>query len=294
MATGHSFSWTFKIQVSRVSKIRGQALSAACWHGIRSSPTSSLPQVLTPHPLDDSVDEPLIHDSSRFSRRHTCGKPFSVGRSWMCSRASCARATPTDLIRQVITSHPEREPAERCGVTRTTLKHALERLIQAGLLETLHGIGTSVHGCGRLGAVDLLLMPVRHDAAWISKVLLKCAAASERVDRRTPPLEPPRRRSPNGTLLWKLCRPPGTPTLCNRPTPRCTERWPGQPETVSTSCCPYGLPCPPARTGHPAAAAHRYSGGMHRARSPLWKAIQASDADALHAASERIMPKEMR
>ncbi len=37
---------------------------------------------------------------------------------------------------------PERTLADGYGVTRTTLKHAFGRLVQAGLLETRHGVGT--------------------------------------------------------------------------------------------------------------------------------------------------------
>ncbi|MFC8131978.1 FadR/GntR family transcriptional regulator [Streptomyces sp. NPDC057302] len=65
---------------------------------------------------------------------------------------------------------PERELADGYGVTRTTLKHAFGRLIQAGLLETRHGVGTRVRDYARLGGADLLPMLVRHSPAWIAEV----------------------------------------------------------------------------------------------------------------------------
>lgn len=65
---------------------------------------------------------------------------------------------------------PERQLADGYGVTRTTLKHAFGRLMQAGLLETRHGVGTRVRDFARLGGADLLPMLVRHDARWIHEV----------------------------------------------------------------------------------------------------------------------------
>ncbi|WP_254885890.1 FadR/GntR family transcriptional regulator [Streptomyces sp. NA02950] len=65
---------------------------------------------------------------------------------------------------------PERELAEGYGVTRTTLKHAFGRLVQAGLLETRHGVGTRVRDYARLGGADLLPMLVRHSPDWIGEV----------------------------------------------------------------------------------------------------------------------------
>ncbi|MEV8314946.1 GntR family transcriptional regulator [Streptomyces sp. NPDC059900] len=65
---------------------------------------------------------------------------------------------------------PERELADGYGVTRTTLKHAFGRLIQAGLLETRHGVGTRVRDYARLGGADLLPMLVRHSPEWITEV----------------------------------------------------------------------------------------------------------------------------
>ncbi|MFK4148475.1 FadR/GntR family transcriptional regulator [Streptomyces sp. NPDC004065] len=65
---------------------------------------------------------------------------------------------------------PERQLADGYGVTRTTLKHAFGRLVQAGLLETRHGVGTRVRDFARLGGADLLPMLVRHDPRWIHEV----------------------------------------------------------------------------------------------------------------------------
>ncbi|MEV6395097.1 GntR family transcriptional regulator [Streptomyces sp. NPDC051907] len=65
---------------------------------------------------------------------------------------------------------PERQLADGYGVTRTTLKHAFGRLVQAGLLETRHGVGTRVRDYARLGGADLLPMLVRHSPDWIAEV----------------------------------------------------------------------------------------------------------------------------
>ncbi|MCF3130357.1 FadR/GntR family transcriptional regulator [Streptomyces olivochromogenes] len=65
---------------------------------------------------------------------------------------------------------PERSLADGYGVTRTTLKHAFGRLVQAGLLETRHGVGTRVRDYLRLGGADLLPMLVRHDGHWIGEI----------------------------------------------------------------------------------------------------------------------------
>jgi GntR family transcriptional repressor for pyruvate dehydrogenase complex len=65
---------------------------------------------------------------------------------------------------------PERQLAEGYGVTRTTLKHAFERLIQAGLLETRHGVGTRVLDFTMLGGADLLPMLVNHSPDWIGEI----------------------------------------------------------------------------------------------------------------------------
>ncbi|MEV0182005.1 FCD domain-containing protein [Streptomyces sp. NPDC050625] len=65
---------------------------------------------------------------------------------------------------------PERTLADGYGVTRTTLKHAFGRLVQAGLLETRHGVGTRVRDYLRLGGADLLPMLVRHSPDWIGEI----------------------------------------------------------------------------------------------------------------------------
>ncbi|WP_079408631.1 FadR/GntR family transcriptional regulator [Streptomyces sp. 3211] len=64
----------------------------------------------------------------------------------------------------------ERQLADGYGVTRTTLKHAFERLTQAGLLETRHGVGTRVKDFVRLGGADLLPMLVRHNSDWVGEI----------------------------------------------------------------------------------------------------------------------------
>ncbi|MEU1280049.1 GntR family transcriptional regulator [Streptomyces sp. NPDC005805] len=65
---------------------------------------------------------------------------------------------------------PERELAAGYGVTRTTLKHALSRLEQAGLLSTRHGVGTRVRDFLHLGGTDLLPMLAARDGAWLTEV----------------------------------------------------------------------------------------------------------------------------
>src|SRR4051812_49172889 len=54
----------------------------------------------------------------------------------------------------------ERELAVGYGITRTSLKHAMVRLVQAGLLETKHGVGTRVLDYERFGGAELLPMLV--------------------------------------------------------------------------------------------------------------------------------------
>ncbi|WP_328773914.1 FadR/GntR family transcriptional regulator [Streptomyces sp. NBC_00286] len=65
---------------------------------------------------------------------------------------------------------PERTLADGYGVTRNTLKHAFGRLMQAGLLETRHGVGTRVRDYLHLGGADLLPMLVRHSPDWIAEI----------------------------------------------------------------------------------------------------------------------------
>lgn len=73
---------------------------------------------------------------------------------------------------------PERDLAASYGVTRTSLKHALVRLVQAGLLETKHGSGTRVLDFRRHAGPDLLPMLLAHalsasgdlDGHWLTEV----------------------------------------------------------------------------------------------------------------------------
>ncbi|MEU7102612.1 GntR family transcriptional regulator [Streptomyces longwoodensis] len=65
---------------------------------------------------------------------------------------------------------PERELAASYGVTRTTLKHALSRLEQAGLLRTRHGVGTRVLDFLKSGGADLLPLLVGQDGGWLADV----------------------------------------------------------------------------------------------------------------------------
>ena len=51
---------------------------------------------------------------------------------------------------------PERELAERYGVNRTSVKHALMKLESAGLIDIRHGIGSRVLDYGRTGGAELL------------------------------------------------------------------------------------------------------------------------------------------
>ncbi|GAB3964032.1 FadR/GntR family transcriptional regulator [Actinoallomurus acanthiterrae] len=66
---------------------------------------------------------------------------------------------------------PERELAGGYQVTRTSLKHALVRLVQAGLLETKHGVGTRVRDYESLGGPELLPMLVNAAGAeWMEEI----------------------------------------------------------------------------------------------------------------------------
>ncbi|WP_222426819.1 FadR/GntR family transcriptional regulator [Amycolatopsis rhizosphaerae] len=66
---------------------------------------------------------------------------------------------------------PARELAERYDVTRTSLKHALMRLVESGLLEIRHGVGTLVLDYERQGGLDLLPMLVAANApAWARSI----------------------------------------------------------------------------------------------------------------------------
>ncbi|MFJ8675737.1 FadR/GntR family transcriptional regulator [Streptomyces sp. NPDC093589] len=86
---------------------------------------------------------------------------------------------------------PERDLAARYGVTRTTLKHALTRLEQAGMLRTRHGIGTKVRDILKVGGAELLPMLVGRDSAWLAEIfearrhigaLIARRAATRRTD----------------------------------------------------------------------------------------------------------------
>jgi len=66
---------------------------------------------------------------------------------------------------------PERDLAGGYEVTRTSLKHAIVRLVQAGLLETRHGVGTRVRDYERLGGPELLPMLVSTAGpAWMAEI----------------------------------------------------------------------------------------------------------------------------
>lgn len=65
----------------------------------------------------------------------------------------------------------ERDLAAAYQVTRTSLKHAIVRLVQAGLLETKHGVGTRVRDYERLGGPELLPMLIRTAGpGWIGEI----------------------------------------------------------------------------------------------------------------------------
>ncbi len=66
---------------------------------------------------------------------------------------------------------PERELAAGYGVTRTSLKHALVRLVEAGLLETRHGVGTRVRDYRRHAGPDLLPFLVESAGSdWLPEI----------------------------------------------------------------------------------------------------------------------------
>lgn len=68
---------------------------------------------------------------------------------------------------------PARELAEQYSVTRTSLKHALMRLTQAGLLETKHGVGTRVTDFEQQGGIELLPMLMSSNAAGWTQALFE-------------------------------------------------------------------------------------------------------------------------
>ena len=99
---------------------------------------------------------------------------------------------------------PERELADGYGVTRTTLKHAFGRLVQSGLLETRHGVGTRVRDFVRLGGADLLPMLVRHSPDWLGEIFEVRRSIGARSTTRTTPW----RRAP-----WMSSRSRSAPTM---------------------------------------------------------------------------------
>jgi len=87
---------------------------------------------------------------------------------------------------------PERELAAAYGVTRTSLKHALVRLAQLGLVETKHGVGTRVRDYQREGGWELLPVLVASAGTdWLGEifqarreigVLIAARAAAHRTE----------------------------------------------------------------------------------------------------------------
>ncbi|MET7289615.1 FCD domain-containing protein [Streptomyces sp. NPDC005573] len=96
---------------------------------------------------------------------------------------------------------PERALADGYGVTRTTLKHAFGRLMQAGLLETRHGVGTRVRDYLRLGGADLLPMLVRHSPDWIGEVFEVRRSIGALIAERAAARASERQRAELRTLL---------------------------------------------------------------------------------------------
>ncbi|MEV6007727.1 GntR family transcriptional regulator [Streptomyces sp. NPDC051976] len=96
---------------------------------------------------------------------------------------------------------PERRLADGYGVTRTTLKHAFGRLVQAGLLETRHGVGTRVRDFTRLGGADLLPMLVRHSPDWFGEVFEVRRGVGALIAERAAARATAAHRDELGTLL---------------------------------------------------------------------------------------------
>jgi DNA-binding FadR family transcriptional regulator len=96
---------------------------------------------------------------------------------------------------------PERELADGYGVTRTTLKHAFGRLIQSGLLETRHGVGTRVRDFARLGGADLLPMLVRHSPGWLGEIFEVRRSIGALIAERAAMKAAPEQRDELRTLL---------------------------------------------------------------------------------------------
>ncbi|HCT75671.1 MAG TPA: FadR family transcriptional regulator [Micromonosporaceae bacterium] len=123
------------------------------------------------------------------------------------SRDSLVDALVERLRDDVLNAHyppgsllpPERDLAASYGVTRTSLKHALVRLAQAGLVETKHGVGTEVLDYRRNGGPDLLPMLLAHalserssmDGHWMTEIFeVRCEigalVAARAAGSRTP------------------------------------------------------------------------------------------------------------
>lgn len=85
---------------------------------------------------------------------------------------------------------PERELAARFGVTRATVKQAVVRLEEAGLVVTRHGVGSVVEDVGEAASVALLpeLLAVAH-----GEVLRDLFEARERLGREVVALAAERR-----------------------------------------------------------------------------------------------------
>ncbi len=66
---------------------------------------------------------------------------------------------------------PERDLAAEYGVTRTSLKHTLVRLEQAGLISTRHGVGSTVRDFQATGGAGLLPMLLEAGSeGWLDDV----------------------------------------------------------------------------------------------------------------------------
>lgn len=86
---------------------------------------------------------------------------------------------------------PERDFARDYDVTRTTLKHTLIRLEQAGLIETRHGVGSVVRDFEVTAGLAILPLLVRAGSeGWLGEVaaarrLVGCLIAREAATHRS-------------------------------------------------------------------------------------------------------------
>ncbi|MFJ2061078.1 FadR/GntR family transcriptional regulator [Streptomyces sp. NPDC087908] len=103
---------------------------------------------------------------------------------------------------------PERELASRYGVTRTTLKHALTRLEQAGMLTTRHGVGSRVRDFLCLGGTELLPMLVARDSGWLTDLLEVRRQVGTLIARRAAARRSRRHTARLGKLLIILAEAP--------------------------------------------------------------------------------------